>query len=243
MSTSCCGSIGKFIVDYFKFPLSPEETYQRIEEEAKLTRPANRKEYWDTISYTSAGIPPELFTGVQKLNLEDHHAKHALVIGRINDMAILYLLKGEWQVTVVDPSRNALNKLQQQCSQAHPSTLINNLSLVHQSVEDYKFPSQFEFILAFESFSYCNPLQFKTIWTRAHDALSKGGIITGNFRLRPATSAEENTERAVKGAWYITEPCLPALLEDQKYEKELCETHTPLMQSTPTYISFIARKV
>ena len=242
MSADCCG-IGRFIVDYFKLTLTSEETYERITDEAKHTPPTNRKAFWDTIDYVSSPIPNELYTALKKCNIDDRCPMRALVIGRINDMAILYLLKSEWHVTVVDPSHNALSKLKSTCIQANRGALIKNLSLVHKSVEDYQFPSQVKLILAFESFSYCNPLQFKTLWTRAHHALSKNGIIAGNFRLRPATRDEENAERVIKGAWYITEPCLPALLEDQKYQKEFSETHTPLMQSHPTDIRFIARKV
>ena len=158
-------------------------------------------------------------------------------------MAILYLLKNDWQVTVVDPSQKALSKLENTCKKNNLGTLIHKLSLVKEAVEVYTFPSQVDLILAFESFSYCNPLKFKTIWTRIHNALSNNGILTGNFRLCPVTKTEELIERTTLGAWYITQPCLHALLEDQKYVNELSVMHTPLLQATPTDIRFIARKV
>ncbi len=65
MSADCCGLI-KFMVDYFQFQLTAEETYQRIEDEAKQNRPAGRTLYWDTVSYATGNTPSEFFTALQR---------------------------------------------------------------------------------------------------------------------------------------------------------------------------------
>ncbi|MBS0616450.1 MAG: class I SAM-dependent methyltransferase [Verrucomicrobia bacterium] len=239
MSCHCCTAFSRWIIDYFQFELNSDEAYQRIESEASHTQPADRRDYWDQISVEPTTAPALVAFANSKFDTDKQ--KRALILGRVYNFSVVYLLKLEWKVTAIDSSVKALEKLQNLCNISQLGELGDNLMPIHGTIEEHAFPQKVDLIFAYESLSYSDPRKFKRVWKRAHEALNAGGRIVGNFRLKPASASEENAERTLKGAWYVTKPCVEALLKDLGYVVERCEQEESY--TSPTHINFIARKV
>jgi len=143
---------------------------------------------------------------------KSHQSGPILEIGGANSTLVTDFLKKNREVILLEPSKPALLAL---IDRIQDEYLIENaakrLKIVPKKMEEYKFSTKVDLIVAQSSYPYADPSKFLTVWQKACGSLSQNGLISGNFFLYPeygdkeVQNALEFSFRFYLGAWLIND--------------------------------------
>lgn len=106
-----------------------------------------------------------------------------------------------------------LKKVKKSC----PKNQRNQLTIVHQTIEEYAFPKNVRLIYGSDILSYCNPMKIKEVLRNIHEALESKGRFVGNFysdpnrNLHSSAQSHEIPLSRLLGAFYIDKNVVQAI--------------------------------
>ncbi|HUD02108.1 MAG TPA: class I SAM-dependent methyltransferase [Rhabdochlamydiaceae bacterium] len=204
----------------------------------------DRKEFWDVMAQAgSHGVSPLLIRSLIKFEEEGQRPGLALELGSGSSLSVGVLLSQEWQVIAVDSSQAALNILRENVNEAFQDRRLREgqLQLVCSEIETFEFPRNVRLINAQDVLSYCNPGKIEQVWDQAYEALETGGRLVGNFFLHPSNFIAEDVWRLM-GAWFTDKEVVKALLDHQRYRKEVCEVDKYWFEPGSRSVQFVGQK-
>lgn len=164
----------------------------------------------------------------------------ALDIGCGNSESAIYLLQKGWTVICLDYSQEALTVMEKRATQINQEWLkTNQLMLTCSTIEDYRWPTKIDLVLASSALPYFDPLKIKAVMTNIYQNLNSGGHFIGNFFASKYVGSAMDVTREM-GAWFVSDKdTVGYLLAGHGYEVIECDKGS---KQNPHSVVFTGKK-